>query len=68
MAYRCRVCFTKPAQIKRSRDGGIECRECFTQNFEEEVFKVLKDSVSPEERVAIGLSGGKGEKIYFQKV
>lgn len=43
------------------------CRECFYAVFEDEIHKVIVENqiFKPGERIAIGASGGKGEKFGF---
>jgi len=57
----CALCDSKPAKIKRPKNGMAVCHECFFHVFEEEIHHtiVTNNLFKPGEKIAMGASGGK---------
>lgn len=68
----CRLCGEVRASLRRPKTGEAVCKECFFRAFEDEVHgTIVKEKLfSPQERVAIGASGGKDSTVlaYVMKV
>jgi cytoplasmic tRNA 2-thiolation protein 1 len=58
----CSKCSSKKIALKRMKDESPMCKECFLNSFEEEVHEtIMKYNIfSPNDIVAVGVSGGKG--------
>lgn len=60
----CTLCSTARAVLRRPKTGEQVCRECFFHVFEEEVHRTIVEAAlfKRGDKVAIGASGGKGER------
>lgn len=65
MVRNCSSCQKKRASVKRPKTGAAVCKECFFQQFEDEIHQtIIKHNLfQPGERVAIGASGGKDSTV-----
>lgn len=67
MVKLCVLCNKARAVLKRPKTGQQICQECFFYVFETEIHNTIIDSklFARNERVAIGASGGKGNKWFY---
>lgn len=65
MVRLCSSCDKRRASVKRPKTGAAVCKECFFQQFEDEIHDTIikHDLFKPGERVAIGASGGKDSTV-----
>lgn len=65
----CALCDNARAILKRPKTGQQICKECFFYVFETEVHNTITQAglFHPGDRIAIGASGGKGEKMALQQ-
>jgi hypothetical protein len=67
MGIKCKRCGEKNAILKRPKTSDAMCKECFFFVFEEEIHKTIVDAKLFKEgdRVAVGASGGKGNRLVY---
>ncbi len=67
MGIKCKRCDEKNAILKRPKTSDAMCKECFFFVFEEEIHKTIFDGKLFKEgdRVAVGASGGKGNRLII---
>lgn len=63
----CALCETAKATLRRPKTGQQICRDCFFFVFETEIHNTITEArlFKPGDRVAIGASGGKGERSNY---
>lgn len=64
MSLKCDSCGVKSPQIRRGITGESLCKSCFIEAFENEVHSVIMrhNVFQRGDRVAVGVSGGKGKR------
>lgn len=65
MGRTCSACNANRAAVKRPKTGAAVCKECFFQQFEDEVHETIisHELFERGDRVAIGASGGKDSTV-----
>ncbi|AFZ79903.1 hypothetical protein BEWA_027520 [Theileria equi strain WA] len=63
----CSLCGSRPAVVRRSASGEPNCKDCFIDSFESDVYDYIRDKklIEDGDKVCIGVSGGKDSSVLL---